>query len=92
MCYFQSYTRCICTFKLFRRAATRLYFLGQEIGRSTWGFSQGNREQFDQGVMLGSAAGLISGLGSAENTCIVQIPQSSVYVLSLEAPIQLSVR
>lgn len=41
--------------------------------------------------MLERAVGLISGL-CAENTRIVQIPQSSVYVFSLEAPIQLSAR
>ncbi|MGF1938462.1 MAG: hypothetical protein RM347_029595 [Nostoc sp. ChiQUE02] len=63
------------------------------IGGSTLGFfSQGDPEQFDRGAMLGSAVGLISGLRSAENIRIVQIPQSSVYVLSLEAPIQLSAR
>ncbi|MEH2158061.1 hypothetical protein [Nostoc sp.] len=63
------------------------------IGGSTLGFfSQGDPEQFDRGAMLGGAVGLISGLRSAENTRIVQIPQSSVYVLSLEAPIQLSAR
>ncbi|MEH2188466.1 MAG: hypothetical protein V7K64_20190 [Nostoc sp.] len=63
------------------------------IGGSTLGFfSQGDPEQFDRGAMLGDAVGLISGLRSAENTRIVQIPQSSVYVLSLEAPIQLSAR
>jgi hypothetical protein len=63
------------------------------IGGSTLGFiSQGDPDQFDRGAMLGSAVGLISGLRSAENTRIVQIPQSSVYVLSLEAPIQLSAR
>ncbi|MEH2245644.1 hypothetical protein [Nostoc sp.] len=61
------------------------------IGGSTLGFfSQGDPEQFHPGAMLGSAVGLISGLHSAENTRVVQIPQSSVYVLSLEAPIQLS--
>ncbi|MEH2284347.1 MAG: hypothetical protein V7K90_24000 [Nostoc sp.] len=54
-------------------------------------FSQSDREQFHQGAILESTIRLISGLGSAENTCIVQIPQSSVYLLSLEAPIQLSV-
>ena len=63
------------------------------IGGSTLGFlSQGDPDQFDRGAMLGSAVGLISGLRSAENTRVVQIPQSSVYVLSLEAPINLSTR
>jgi len=36
--------------------------------------------------------GLLSGLRSAENTRVVQIPQSSIYVLSLEAPITFSSR
>ncbi|ABA19968.1 conserved hypothetical protein [Trichormus variabilis ATCC 29413] len=64
-----------------------------KIGGSALGFlSNGNPEQFDRGVMLGSAMGLLSGLRSAENTRVVQIPQSSVYVLSLEAPITLSSR
>ncbi len=42
--------------------------------------------------MLESAVGLVSGLRSAENTRVVQIPQSSVYMLSLDAPISLSLR
>lgn len=61
------------------------------IGGSTLGFlSQGDPEQFNRGAMLGSAVGLVSGLRSPENTRVVQIPQSSVYVLSLEAAINLS--
>ncbi|BAZ28663.1 hypothetical protein NIES4074_10970 [Cylindrospermum sp. NIES-4074] len=63
------------------------------IGGSTLGFlSQGDPEQFNRGAMLGSAVGLVSGLRSAENTRVVQIPQSSVYVLSLEAAINVSPR
>ncbi|MBD2450326.1 hypothetical protein H6G76_24840 [Nostoc sp. FACHB-152] len=63
------------------------------IGGSTFGFlNQGDPEQFDRGAMLGSAVGLVTGLRSAENTRVVQITQSSVYVLSLEAPISLSLR
>jgi hypothetical protein len=63
------------------------------IGGSVLGFSSnGDPEQFDRGAMLGSAIGLISGLRSPENTRVVQIPQSSVYVLSLQAPITLSAR
>ncbi|HIK05880.1 MAG TPA: hypothetical protein IGS40_14390 [Trichormus sp. M33_DOE_039] len=63
------------------------------IGGSIMGFSSnGDPDQFDRGAMLGSAVGLISGLRSPENTRVVQIPQSSVYVLSLEAPIALSAR
>lgn len=63
------------------------------IGGSTLGFlSNGDPDQFDRGAMLGSAVGLLSGLRSPENTRIVQIPQSSVYVLSLEAAIAVSAR
>ncbi|WP_414577316.1 hypothetical protein [Anabaena sp. CCY 9402-a] len=63
------------------------------IGGSIMGFSSnGDPDQFDRGAMLGSAVGLISGLRSAENTRVVQIPQSSVYVLSLDTPITLSAR
>jgi hypothetical protein len=63
------------------------------IGGSTFGFlNQGDPEQFDRGAMLGSAVGLVTGLRSAENTRVIQIPPSSVYVLSLEAPISLSSR
>ncbi|MBD2690851.1 hypothetical protein [Anabaena catenula] len=62
------------------------------IGGSTLGFlGQGDPEQFDRGAMLGSAVGLVSGLRSAENTRIVQIAQSSVFVLSLDAPISVSI-
>jgi hypothetical protein len=63
------------------------------IGGSTLGFiSQGDPDQFDRGAMLGSAIGLVTGLRSAENIRVVQIPQSSVYVLSLETPINISIR
>ncbi|OUL24181.1 hypothetical protein BV378_19905 [Nostoc sp. RF31YmG] len=79
-----------------KRANDKAVENGSVWGRltgSTLGFlSNGDPEQFDRGAMLGSAIGLVSGLRSAENTRIVQIPQSSVYVLSLEAPIQLSAR
>lgn len=61
------------------------------IGGSTMGFlGGGDPDRFDRGAMLGSAVGLLSGLRSPENTRIVQIPQSSVYVLSLSAPIRVS--
>ncbi|MBD2356548.1 hypothetical protein H6G41_18270 [Tolypothrix sp. FACHB-123] len=79
-----------------KRANDKAVENGSVWGRitgSTLGFiSNGDPEQFDRGAMLGSAIGLVSGLRSAENTRIVQIPQSSVYVLSLEAPIQFSGR
>ena len=62
-----------------------------QIGGDTLGFfSQGNPKQFDRGAMVGSIVGFLTGLSSPENTRVVQIPQSSTYVLSLEAPISLS--
>ena len=63
------------------------------LGGSVMGFmGQGDPEQFDRGAMLGSAVGIVSGLRTEENTRIVQIPQSSVYVLSLLAPVTLSAK
>ncbi|MEA5572129.1 hypothetical protein [Calothrix sp. UHCC 0171] len=63
------------------------------IGGSALGFvSGGDPEKFDRGAMGGSLIGLVSGLRSPENTRIVQIPQNSVYVLSLEAPVRISGR
>ncbi|MEH2222105.1 hypothetical protein [Nostoc sp.] len=49
-------------------------------------------EQIERGAILESTIRLISGLGSTEKTRIVQILQSNIYFLSLEASIQLSVR
>ncbi len=65
---------------------------GKITGSTLGFFGNSSPEQTDKGGMLGTAIGLVTGLGSAENTRIVQIPQSSIYVLSLEAPIQLSPR
>jgi hypothetical protein len=63
------------------------------IGGSALGFaSGGDPDQFDRGAMGGSLIGLVSGLRSPENTRVVQIPQNSVYVLSLEAPVRISRR
>ncbi len=44
---------------------------------------------FDQGGMIGGAVGILSGLTSPKNLRVVQLPQGSVYVLSLQAPIAL---
>jgi hypothetical protein len=63
------------------------------IGGSALGFaSGGDPDQFDRGAMGGSLIGLVSGLRSPENTRVVQIPQNSVYVLSLEAAVRISGR
>ncbi|WP_196516849.1 hypothetical protein [Nostoc sp. WHI] len=54
------------------------------------GFFQQRRSQFERGAILVDAVELIPGLRSAENIRVIQILERSVYVLSLEAPIQLS--
>lgn len=43
------------------------------------------------GAAIGNTVGIISGLLSAENVYLVRIPQGSVYVLQLNAPITLPV-
>lgn len=67
---------------------------GAVFGRlsgSVFGFmNSGDPDEFDQGAMLGSALGLASGLLNPNTDKIVQIPQGSVYVLALAAPIALS--
>lgn len=60
------------------------------LGGSVFGFaSGGDPDQFDRGAMLGSALGLANGLRSSDSDELVQIPQGSVYVLALQAPIAL---
>ena len=44
---------------------------------------------FDQGGMIGGAVGILSGITSPKNLRILQLPQGSVYVLLLQAPIAL---
>lgn len=61
------------------------------IGGSLAGFlSGGDPDKFDHGAMGGSLLGLFTGLRSAENTRVVQIPQSGVYVLTLESPVSMT--
>lgn len=55
---------------------------GRDPGRTADGF--------DRGAMLGSAVGIVSGLTAPENVRLVQIPQGSVYVLPLQAPLALN--
>ena len=47
-------------------------------------------DAFDQGGMIGGALGILTGLSSPKNVRVVQLPQGSVYVLTLQAPISLS--
>lgn len=46
-------------------------------------------DAFEQGGMIGGALGILTGLSSPKNIRVVQLPQGSVYVLSLQAPIVL---
>lgn len=65
---------------------------GRLVGSGFGFMSGGDPDEFDRGAMLGSAVGLLSGLRSPENTRVVQIPQGSVFVLSLSAPVNLVAR
>lgn len=70
------------------RAADNGATIGRIVG-SGWGFiNGGDPDAFDQGGMLGSFVGMLSGRQD-ESTRVVQIPQGSVYVLSLEEAIHL---
>jgi hypothetical protein len=46
-------------------------------------------DAFDQGGMIGGALGILTGMNSPKSLRVVQLPQGSVYVLSLQAPIAL---
>jgi hypothetical protein len=60
------------------------------LGGSIFGvMGGGDPDRFDQGAMVGSALGLLSGLRSPEKVRIAQIPQGSVYVLALKSAINL---
>jgi hypothetical protein len=72
------------------KAMENSYMWSQIAGDTLGFFHPGDPRQFDRGAMLGSVVGFFAGLGAAENIRVVQIPQSSIYVLSLEAPISLS--
>jgi hypothetical protein len=77
-----------------RRANDRAIENGAVLGRlvgSGFGFlNSGDPDQFDRGAMLGNTVGMLMGLRSPQRTHVVQIPQGSVFVLALEAPIQIS--
>ncbi len=46
-------------------------------------------DAFDQGGMIGGALGILSGMGAPKSLRVVQLPQGSVYVLTLQAPVVL---
>jgi hypothetical protein len=63
------------------------------VGLSNDGNEQATETTKDAttGAAIGNSVGIISGLLSAENVYLVRIPQGSVYVLQLNAPITLPV-
>lgn len=76
-----------------RRANERATENGSTWGRmvaSGMGFmGGGDPDQFDRGAMLGTFVGMVSAR-SDESTRVVQIPQGSVFVLSLEKAVVLN--
>ncbi|WP_404788595.1 hypothetical protein [Altericista sp. CCNU0014] len=54
------------------------------------GLNGGDPMQFSQGAMLGSGIGAIAGLASGKSVHIVEIPQGSLYVLTLQTAVALS--
>jgi len=78
-----------------QKAVENRSVFGSLLG-SAMGFAGGRdpgrtADGFDRGAMLGSTIGIVSGLTSPENTRLVRIPQGSVYVLPLQAPLRLSI-
>jgi hypothetical protein len=51
------------------------------------GIRGGNLNNFNTGAMLGSGIGAIAGLASEKSVHVVEIPQGSVYVLTLQTPV-----
>jgi hypothetical protein len=54
------------------------------------GLNGGDPTKFSQGAMLGSGLGAIAGLASGKSVHVVEIPQGSVYVLTLQTTVALS--
>jgi hypothetical protein len=65
--------------------------LGGRIGGGLLGgIGGGNFADFNTGAMLGSGIGAIAGLASAKSVHVVEIPQGSVYVLTLQTPVAIT--
>jgi hypothetical protein len=54
------------------------------------GLNGGDPTKFGQGAMLGSGVGAIAGLASGKSVHVVEIPQGSVYVLTLQTAVALA--
>ncbi len=54
------------------------------------GLNGGDPTRFSQGAMLGSGLGAIAGLASGKSVHVVEIPQGSIYVLTLQTAVAIS--
>jgi hypothetical protein len=71
--------------------ARELSPIGSRIGGGLFGGSTGGDfMNFNQGAMLGSGVGAIAGLASEKSMHVVEIPQGSLYVLTLQMPVTVS--
>jgi hypothetical protein len=65
--------------------------LGGRIGGGLFGgFNGGDPSRFSQGAMVGSGIGAIAGFASGKSMHVVEIPQGSIYVLTLQTSVALS--
>jgi hypothetical protein len=68
--------------------ARELSPIGSRIGGGLFGGGTGGDfMNFNQGAMLGSGVGAIAGLASEKSMHVVEIPQGSLYVLTLQMPV-----
>jgi hypothetical protein len=68
--------------------ARELSPIGSRIGGGLFGGATGGDfMNFNQGAMLGSGVGAIAGLASEKSMHVVEIPQGSLYVLTLQMPV-----
>jgi hypothetical protein len=72
--------------------ARELSPIGSRIGGGLFGGGTGGDfMNFNQGAMLGSGVGAIAGLASEKSMHVVEIPQGSLYVLTLQIPVTVSI-
>jgi hypothetical protein len=65
--------------------------LGGRIGGGLLGgLNGGDPTRFSQGAMLGSGIGAIAGFASGKSMQVVEIPQGSIYVLTLQTSVALA--
>ncbi|MGB8702707.1 MAG: hypothetical protein WCD18_25105 [Thermosynechococcaceae cyanobacterium] len=64
--------------------------MGRLFGGLAGGVSGGDIGTFNRAAMFGSGVGVLAGLGSEKTVQVVEIPQGSLYVLTLQAPVALA--